>query len=130
MRPENFPKPTILVVDDEALIRWSLSQGLARQGFRVLEAADGRDALRHFAPESNSIEIVFLDLRLPDSGDLGLLKSIRQVAPACQVILMTAYGTPAVVREALTLGAFRVVEKPFDVHHMVDLAAEALQAGA
>jgi DNA-binding NtrC family response regulator len=71
-------------------------------------------------------DAVVLDYRLPDSNDLGLLTAIRHDAPATPVIMMTAYGTAEMIKAALDLGAFRVVNKPFEVHDMADLVAAAL----
>jgi DNA-binding NtrC family response regulator len=119
----------VLVVDDELLIRWSLSEGLAKAGFEVIEAEDARGALECFAPGSPAIDAVLLDLRLPDSADLGLLRRIRQLAPATPVIMMTAYGTAETREDALRLGAHHVVSKPFDLHHMVTLVERVVCAG-
>src|ERR1041384_697339 len=90
----------ILVVDDEPLIRWSISETLGAAGHQVTEAPDAASALR--AVEGNSApDIVVLDYRLPDSNDLGLLAKIRQIAPDARVIMMTAFGTPDVTAGAL-----------------------------
>jgi DNA-binding NtrC family response regulator len=70
---------------------------------------------------------VLLDYHLPDSHDLTLLATIRRLAPLAVVIMMTAFGTPEMMDQALELGAFRVVPKPFDVH---DIALLVLQAQA
>ncbi len=117
----------VLVVDDELLIRWSLNEGLAKAGFEVLEAEDARGALARFAPGAPGIDAVVLDLRLPDSADLGLLRQIRDLAPAVPVIMMTAYGTAETTEDALGLGAWHVVSKPFDVHRVVGLVEDALR---
>jgi DNA-binding NtrC family response regulator len=117
----------VLVVDDEPLIRWSLSETLAEAGHRVTEAGDRESAIRVLTERSEAPDVVLLDYRLPDSNDLGLLAMIRQVSPRTQVILMTAFGTPDVTSGALELGAFRVVGKPFDTR---DLAALVLLAAS
>jgi DNA-binding NtrC family response regulator len=115
----------VLVVDDERLIRWSLAETLTEAGHDVAEAEDGTSAIR--AVSQSVPDVVLLDFRLPDSDDLNLLTIIRKLAPRSQVILMTAFGTPDVVREALDLGTYRVVGKPFEVR---DLAALVEQAHA
>jgi DNA-binding NtrC family response regulator len=116
----------VLVVDDELLIRWSLSEGLGKAGFDVVEAEDARGALACFEPGARGVHAVILDLRLPDSADLGVLRRIRELAPAVPVILMTAYGTAETTEDALELGAWHVVSKPFDVHRVVALVEEAV----
>ncbi len=104
----------VLVVDDEALIRWSICETLRGELFDVIEAQDGREALRMLRTEGPFSAIV-LDYRLPDSNDLKLLASIRQLAPATPVVMMTAFGTPEMVRGALELGAVDVINKPFEM---------------
>ncbi|HSL24553.1 MAG TPA: response regulator [Vicinamibacterales bacterium] len=116
----------ILVVDDELLIRWSLNEGLARVGFEVLEAEDARGALARFGPDAPHIDAVVLDLRLPDSADLGLLRRIRELSPETPVIMMTAYGSLETTEDALRLGAWAVVSKPFDLHRMVTMVEDAV----
>lgn len=120
--------PAVLVVDDEALIRWSVAESLEAAGFRVLEAGTAREALAHFGAPTGCSCVVLLDLRLPDSDDLGLLHRIREIAPACRIILMTAHGTPEVLDEALRAGAYGVLGKPFDLSRVVGLVQEATAA--
>ena len=114
----------MLVVDDEALIRWSVSETLAERGCAVVETGDARGA-REAVADDQSFDVVLLDYRLPDSDDLSLLASIRQASPRTQVILMTAFGRPEVVRGALDLGVYRVINKPFEMQALADLVAQA-----
>jgi len=118
----------ILVVDDELLIRWSLSEALTAAGYAVVEGRDAAEARQAIRDQDHKPDLVVLDYRLPDSNDLGLLTTIRHEAPTVPVILMTAYGTAEVVKGALDLGAYRVVSKPFEVHDMASLVTEALSA--
>jgi DNA-binding NtrC family response regulator len=118
----------ILVVDDELLIRWSLSEALTAAGYAVVEGRDAAEARQAIRDQAHKPDLVVLDYRLPDSNDLGLLTTIRNEAPTVPVILMTAYGTAEVVKGALDLGAYRVVSKPFEVHDMASLVTEALAA--
>ena len=115
----------VLIVDDENLIRWSIAESLEAAGFGVLEAGSARDALAHFTAGADEVVAVLLDLRLPDSDDLGLLRKIRKQAPGCRIILMTAHGTPDVLEEALREGAFATLTKPFDMSRVVALVREA-----
>jgi len=118
----------VLVVDDELLIRWSLAETLTEQGFIVTEASDAASARQAIADDAPPPDVVLLDFRLPDSNDLGLLATIRRDVPNAQVVLMTAFGTPEVVKGALDLGAFRVVGKPFEVHDLAALVSDAYAA--
>ncbi len=129
MQPGKSPRQNVLVVDDESLIRWSLAETLTNAGYHVLEAPDRQSALRFFEKMPDGVCVVLLDLRLPDSHDLSLLRRIREVAPHCRIIMMTAHGTPELVEEALESGAFQVVDKPFDLDLMVGLVRQALASG-
>jgi DNA-binding NtrC family response regulator len=119
---------TVLVVDDETLLRWSIAELLRRSGHTVIEAtsaSSARDAMSH---ASGSIDVVLLDYRLPDSNDLHLLEDIRRRLPRSAVVLMTAFGTPELVQRALDLGAYRVLSKPFDMHEVEGLITVAYGA--
>jgi DNA-binding NtrC family response regulator len=118
----------VLVVDDEALLRWSLAETLVDHGWHVLKAEDAGEALTILRQAPHAIDVVLLDLHLPDSADLSLFSKIRALAPRAAVILMTAFGREDVVRDALDLGAFRVVGKPFDMADISDLVAQAFLA--
>jgi DNA-binding NtrC family response regulator len=120
----------VLVVDDEPLIRWSVAETLTDRGYEVVETGDASGARSAVADESGHFDVVLLDYRLPDSDDLNLLASIRRESPEAQVILMTAFGRPEVVRGALELGAYRVVNKPFEMQAIADLVAQAHLAGS
>lgn len=113
----------ILVVDDELLIRWSLSETLSDRGYTVLEAEDGKGAVRTLADATELPDVVLLDFRLPDSKDLNLLERIISMVPEGRVILMTAYGTPELANEALERGAFKVLYKPFEMQEVTSLVA-------
>jgi DNA-binding NtrC family response regulator len=121
--------PRVLVVDDEPLIRWSLAETLADRGYDVVEAGTGQAAVDAVSGAPSPFEVVLLDLRLPDSHDLSVLSRIRRLAPATQVILMTAFGTDEVLNGALELGAYRVVHKPFEVGELASLVSEARASG-
>ena len=89
-----LPMPSVLVVDDEPLIRWSLSQALSESGYLVRlagNAAEARAALSALEPP----QVVLLDLRLPDSTNLDLLREIRRRFPDTPVVMMSAHGTYA-----------------------------------
>jgi DNA-binding NtrC family response regulator len=120
----------ILVVDDEPLIRWSLTETLTESGHAVTDVGDGKSAIRELSDRERIFDVVFLDFRLPDSNDLSLLSTVRRMAPNAAVIMMTAYGTPEMTTGALDLGAFRVVPKPFEVHDMPALVIQAHEAAA
>ena len=119
------PHLRVLVVEDEALIRWSIAETLAQEGHTVVEAGNATAAVQALAETPERIDVVLLDYRLPDSSDLGLLANVRRLRPDSAVVMMTAYGTPEVTKGALDLGAYRVVNKPFDMHSLESLVLEA-----
>lgn len=107
---------TVLVVDDEALLRWSLAEILRRSRHSVIEAQSAENARDAITGASTPIDVVLLDYRLPDSNDLRLLEDVRRRLPRSAVVLMTAFGTPDVMQGALDRGAYCVLSKPFDLH--------------
>jgi len=108
----------VLVVDDEPLVRWAISETLRAGGYKVDEARDAASTIHALCTDATLPDIVLLDLCLPDSSDLTLLETVRLIAPAATVILMTAYGTPAIRDTARALGAAAVLDKPFDVDRL------------
>jgi DNA-binding NtrC family response regulator len=115
----------VLVADDEPLIRWSVSETLHDAGHEVVETGDARGARSAVRDASEPFDVIVLDLRLPDSNDLSLLASMRKLSPATPVILMTAYGSADFASAALDLGAFRVLNKPFELQDLASLVKEA-----
>ena len=118
--------PTVLVVDDEPLIRWSLAESLTERGYEVTEAGDGRMAVAAIETAVRPFDVVLLDYRLPDSADLRLLERVRSLAPSSRVIMITAHNSPELTLGATALGAYRVVTKPFEVDMIAALVNQAL----
>lgn len=101
---------TILVADDEALARESVTGILQDEGYRVHEAADGETALKIL--EDVDIDLVLCDLKMPGYDGLTVLKRVRELYPQTMVMLMTAYASVDTVVEALRLGAQDYLLKP------------------
>ena len=117
--------PSVLVVDDEALIRWSLTEMLGERGYAVTEAGDGRMAVSAIENAKEPFDVVLLDYRLPDSADLRLLQTVRRLTPTSQVIMITAHNSPELAQGAHALGAYRVITKPFEVDSLAALVHQA-----
>ncbi len=112
----------ILVVDDEKIKRVTLADDLAGQGHDVVTAADGAEALRVL--EEERFDLVVTDLKMPGIDGLELLKRLKQAAQAdIEVIMMTAYGSIPVAVEAMKLGAYDFVTKPFRNEDLFPLIA-------
>jgi DNA-binding NtrC family response regulator len=116
---------TILVVDDEPLIRWAVREGLESAGYAVVEAGSAREALQSLAGGTPAASVALLDLKLPDSDDLSLLQRVLAAAPQIRVIMMTAHGTPELLAEAVRAGAFGTIAKPFDLSRIVGMVQAA-----
>jgi DNA-binding NtrC family response regulator len=118
--------PTVLVVDDEPLVRWSVSETLGESGYAVTQAGNALQAFE--AVKATGADVVLLDVQLPDSNDLGVVSVMRRLSPATKIILMTSFGSDALNNEARSRGAFSVLDKPFDMSVLPPLVAEALAA--
>ncbi|MBI2163585.1 MAG: response regulator [candidate division NC10 bacterium] len=118
-----MPTPTILVVDDDKLIRWSVSVVLGHAGYRVQEAATGKD-LEHRP------DLVLLDIALPDLDGLSILEMLRKLRPDLPVLMMTADATNETARQAARLGARGQLDKPFDPTLLQVTVSEALKPAA
>ena len=109
----------VLVVDDDALVRWSLREALVAAGHPVIEAVDGASALALLRANADRISVVLLDLRLPDTFGFSLLKASGEACPGASIVVMSAYADPETSDAALFFGACNVVEKPFHLDVMV-----------
>ena len=127
MAPDR-PSLRVLIVDDESLIRWAVAETLTKAGHEVLEAPDGGSALRALQDTKEHVDVVLLDLRLPDCADLSLLSSIRRWSPGSAVVMMSAHATPEIAAEARALGVYDVIAKPFDVNGCERLLRQAYVA--
>ncbi len=115
---------TILVIDDEALIRRTVGKRLQSAGYEVVEAETGRQALERAA---NGVDLAILDYRLPDIDGLAVLKQLKQLDPDILVILLTAYANVESAVAAMKLGAFHFLNKPFDLEALAALVEQALE---
>ena len=123
--PLNGQAMTVLVVDDDPDVLELLSDILAGEGYSVLTAANGNQAIE--AIEANrQIVAVLLDVRIPGKGGMEVLKEIRKCRPDVGVLMISGIQDREIAQHALTLGAFDYLMKPFDVNHVIDIVAACL----
>ena len=120
--------PTILVIDDDPEIRYSLSRVLSSRNYAILEASSGEQGIA--IVKKNPPALVFLDVRMGGMSGIEALQHIRSANPRQMVILMTAFGTAQTAIEAMKYGAFDYIMKPFDPQKVLTLAETALKAHA
>jgi two-component system phosphate regulon sensor histidine kinase PhoR len=118
-------KDTILVVDDEEVLRQGCSRVLNSEGFRVITAANGREALGQLAAEP--VNVILCDLKMPMMGALEVLEEAGVRYPEIPVIIMTGLGTVADAVECMKKGAYDFITKPFGIDHLILVVRRALE---
>tara|TARA_B100000035_G_scaffold71869_1_gene59182 strand:+ start:2095 stop:3765 length:1671 start_codon:yes stop_codon:yes gene_type:complete len=122
----NKTEATVLIIDDDAEIRYSLDRVLVGQGLQVISADSGEKGIETAKLEKPTL--IFLDNRMGGISGIETLQHLRTAAPQSLVILMTAYGTTQTAIEAMKHGAFDYVLKPFDLAKLKELVSKALKA--
>lgn len=120
------PLGNILIIDDDAEIRYSLNRVLSSRGYSVTEASSGEEGIR--VARSGDFDLVFLDNRMGGMSGIETLQHLRAQASDCMIILMTAFGTTQTAIEAMKFGAFDYIIKPFDLRKVLLLTGKAVQA--
>lgn len=122
---ETVERPPILVVEDEAIMRESLRDWLIDDGFQVVTAEDGEEALEVIGRQEFSIAV--LDLRLPGKDGIEVLKEAKRERPDLKAIIITAYPSTETAAEAMKVGAIEYVTKPFSPDTIERLIRGALK---
>ncbi len=117
----------ILVVDDEETLTFSLYQSfiISKENYEIVTAASGNEAWEKF--NEQPFDLVLTDITMPGITGIELLKRIKTEHPQTHVIIMTAYGSDEKKEEAINFGAYRYVEKPFEIKLMKQIISEALK---
>ena len=103
----------ILIVDDEHLIRWSLEQNLKKQGYEIITAGDGEEAMRLVREQQP--DLVLQDIQLPGISGIEVLEKIKEYDDDIIVIMLTAHSGLETAVNAMRLGAYDYVSKPFNL---------------
>jgi len=115
----------ILVVDDEHLIRWSLEQNLKKQGYEVVTAASGEDALKLL--KDDVPDLMLLDIQLPGIDGLAVLERVKEMEEEIIVIMVTAMGVLETAVKAMRMGAYDYINKPFNLDELAIVIKKALE---
>jgi CheY-like chemotaxis protein len=128
MSPLNASRYTLLIVDDEEILRDTIAFDFERKGFKVIAAGDGVAAFELY--RQNKVDLIISDLRMPKGDGIGLLESVRKLpgGHGTPVIFITGFADSS-DEERLQKGAFQVLAKPFDRKQLMSAALEALGIG-
>jgi two-component system nitrogen regulation response regulator GlnG len=126
--PSPDVRQTVLIIDDEKDVHYSFRRLLEKEPLEILSAESGDEGIR--LARKTPPDLVVMDIRMGHQNGLDTLKELRQLNPKQVVIMMTAYGTSQTAIEAMKLGAYDYVLKPFDIPHLKGLLSEALASAA
>lgn len=115
----------ILIADDEKNMRWVLSQALSGEGYEIVEAADGTEALAKISEQEP--DVMVLDHRMPEPDGMEVLRRVRSQGATFPIIMLTAHGNVATAVEAMKAGASEYLTKPFDLEELKLAIDKALQ---
>ncbi|HHN64778.1 MAG TPA: sigma-54-dependent Fis family transcriptional regulator [Nitrospirae bacterium] len=121
-------KPRILVIEDEMIMRVTLEDALTAQGYTVRSCERGQQGVDAY--EETPFDLVLTDVRLPDINGLEVLRRLREIDETSVIILMTAFGTIKDAVDAMKLGAFDYITKPFSLEELGLIIKRALQVKA
>jgi len=119
---------TVLVVDDAAFMRMMIRDILAKEGYVIHEAVNGRDAVDKY--EEIRPDLVTLDITMPEMNGLDALKLIREKDPAARVLMVSAMGQQKMIVEALEAGAMDFLVKPFQPTKVLETVKKCLQTAS
>ncbi len=121
-------KETILLVEDEVLVRSLVSKFLSSQGYRVLSAARGSDAIQLAAEQSDRIDLLLSDVVLPNMNGRQIYERLAQTMPTLRVLFMSGYTENIIAPHGVLEGGFHFVQKPFSLKDLASKVREALDA--
>ncbi len=123
MNHDGHEQPSLLLVDDDAVFAQALSRALARRGYEVTVAADAEAALA--LAQANPPEYAVVDLKMPGSSGLVLVKALKALDEQTRIVMLTGYSSIATAVEAIKLGATHYLAKPADADDVIAAFARA-----
>lgn len=119
----NDHKYTLLIIDDDKSIRYSLKR-IFEEDYNVVTASNGEEGLGIFS--QIPVDVIIMDIKMPESSGIEILRKIKEIDQKSLVILMTAYGTTETAIEAMKWGAFDYILKPFTIQKLKELVEKAI----
>ncbi len=117
---------TILVVEDDTMMRELLRKVLEKDNYRVIEATDGKEALARLK-KHRTVSLLISDIKMPKKNGMSLLEEVVNSFPHIKVILITAFGEVEQYLNAMNIGAFEYLNKPFKNQELLDVVKRALK---
>ena len=124
--PSGNHQPTILLVEDDEATRDAMTAVLVREGYLVMTASSGHDALGLVRTPLSPIDVVLLDVHLPDVNGIDLCARIRELVPQAAVVVCSGEAEPAEVAKLLELGVHRYFQKPMALDELLSTVEAAL----
>lgn len=109
----------IFVVDDERIVRVTIADDLKDAGYKVREFSSATSALQHLREVDSEVDVIITDLKMPEMDGLEFLKKLKQINPEIYVLVMTAHGSIQTAVEAMKLGAYDYLLKPFNIDELL-----------
>ncbi len=119
---------TILLVDDEELIRDLGSRILTKAGYTVIKAGNGKEALETYETHSSRIALVILDLIMPEMGGKQCLENLLSLNPSVKVVIAGGYSANGPIKDALATGTTGFVNKPYNIRQVLEVVRQVLDA--
>jgi two-component system response regulator HydG len=118
-------KTSVLIVDDDPSLRWTMSLILEHKGYAAETADDGAKAVDHV--RKHPFDMVLMDIRMPVLNGVQALKQIKAIRPETVVAMMTAYAMEDLIRDALDEGAFAILNKPVEIEEVIALIEKSIK---
>lgn len=117
-------RTVILLVDDEMPFVETMTKRLTKRGFEILKAFSGHQGLEHLSAEA-SVDVVILDVKMPEMDGIAALREIKRAHPLVEVIMLTGHATVETAIEGMRQGAFDYLMKPCDIEDLIAKVREA-----